>query len=159
MNEFQLNFSSLLSIPHIRRFRIASKGLAVAPSRIIDGTDPWASTLVDLARQGRDMGKQVCWHTHFNHPKEITWITREAAAYLFKNGVIVRNQSVLLKGVNDTNEVMSELLGELADMNIQPVRKSFLSLPGFEITLYDHFTDSFLSTMYTNVTWFAGSKI
>ncbi|CAI6342350.1 unnamed protein product [Periconia digitata] len=110
----------LLGIPHILRFRFASKGLAVAPGRILDQTDPWASTLIDLSNQGRRIGKQVCLHTHINHPNEITWITRSAANHLFANGVIVRNQSVLLKGVNDDVETMGNLIRSLSEINIQP---------------------------------------
>ncbi|KAJ4297935.1 hypothetical protein N0V90_005834 [Kalmusia sp. IMI 367209] len=118
--DLQMIGQRLLKIPHIRRFRIASKGLAVAPSRVLDETDTWTKTLIDLTRQGRELGKQVCWHTHFNHPSEITWITREAARYLFGQGVIIRNQSVLLKGVNDDFETMRTLIESLADMNVQP---------------------------------------
>ncbi|KAJ8115919.1 hypothetical protein OPT61_g2540 [Boeremia exigua] len=110
----------LLSIPHIQRIRFASKGLAVAPCRITDETDPWTNTLIELSNKGRDMAKQVCLHTHINHVNEITWVTREAANRLFKHGVIVRNQSVLLKGVNDTEEALSSLIHTLASMNIQP---------------------------------------
>jgi lysine 2,3-aminomutase len=66
------------------------------------------------------MGKQVCLHTHINHANEITWITQLAANKLFKHGVIVRNQSVLLKGVNNTFEDMSKLIKNLANINIQP---------------------------------------
>ena len=40
---------------------------------------------------------------------------------LFKEGVIVRNQSVLLKGINDNVQTMCTLITELADANIQPV--------------------------------------
>ena len=79
------------------------------------------------------MAKQVCLHTHINHVNEITWVTREAANHLFKHGVIVRNQSVLLKGVNDTEEDLSNLIGTLASMNIQPVRIFFLQ---FNIPLF-----------------------
>ncbi|KAF2130918.1 kama family protein [Dothidotthia symphoricarpi CBS 119687] len=110
----------LLSIPHIRRVRFASKGLAVAPGRILDRSDPWADTLIDLSNQGRKMAKQVCLHTHFNHANEITWITRKAAHRLYEHGVIVRNQSVLLNGVNNNFDALSELITQLADMNIQP---------------------------------------
>ncbi|KAJ4355932.1 uncharacterized protein N0V89_003957 [Didymosphaeria variabile] len=110
----------LLSIPHVRRFRIASKGLSVNPGRIIDPADAWGKTLIDLSNQGRKMGKQVCWHTHFNHPKEVTWIVKKAADHLFENGVTVRNQSVLQKGINDDFATMSTLLKALADINIQP---------------------------------------
>jgi len=49
-------------------------------------------------------------------------VTREAAQKLFQNGVVVRNQSVLLRGVNDNVQTMSALIRELADSNIQPVR-------------------------------------
>jgi lysine 2,3-aminomutase len=116
----------LLSIPHIRRFRFAAKGLAVDPGRILDQTDPWASTVIALSQQGRTMGKQVCLHTHFNHPNEITWLTTKAANKLFEAGVIVRNQSVLLRGVNDNNQTMGRLIEQLADINIQPVSFAIL---------------------------------
>ncbi|KAF2749002.1 kama family protein [Sporormia fimetaria CBS 119925] len=111
---------TLLKIPHVRRIRFASRGLAVAPSRTVDPNDAWTSTFIELSNQGRELGKHVCLHTHFNHPNEITWVTKAAARHLFKHGVIVRNQAVLLKGVNDSLETMGELIRTLADINIQP---------------------------------------
>jgi lysine 2,3-aminomutase len=111
----------LISIPHIRRFRFASKGLAVCPSRIVDTGDKWAEILIEISNLGRQNGKAVALHTHFNHPNEITWITRRAALYLFQKGVTVRNQSVLLRGVNDDLATMASLIRGLADLNIQPV--------------------------------------
>ena len=110
----------LLSIPNIKRFRFASKGLAVCPMRILDHSDSWTSTLVELSRKGRELGKQVALHTHFNHPNEISWITERAAGALFQQGVIVRNQTVLLRGVNDDVATMSTLIRSLADLNIMP---------------------------------------
>ncbi|KAF3108994.1 hypothetical protein TWF706_001816 [Orbilia oligospora] len=110
----------LLSIPHIRRIRYASKGLAVCPSRILDGEDSWAETLVQVSATARMMGKSVALHTHFNHPNEITWVTKLAAQRLYENGVTVRNQTVLLRGVNDDCETMKGLIHSLAEMNIQP---------------------------------------
>lgn len=98
----------------------------MAPCRIADETDLWTNTLIELSNKGRDMAKQVCLHTHINHVNEITWVTREAANRLFKHGVIVRNQSVLLKGVNDDPIALSDLVQTLASMNIQPVCKIFI---------------------------------
>lgn len=112
---------SLLSIKHIRRVRLATKGLSVAPGRFLDTNDTWSDTLIDLSNQGRKLGKQVCLHTHINHVNEITWVTEEAAKKLFANGVIVRNQCVLLKGVNDTSVALKALITTLANINIQPV--------------------------------------
>lgn len=111
----------LLAIPHIKRFRYATKGLAVCPSRILDANDMWSSALIAISNKGKKMGKAVAVHTHFNHSNEITWITKLAAQKLFENGVTVRNQTVLLRGVNDNVTVMKKLIKNLADMNIQPV--------------------------------------
>ncbi|KAL9113624.1 MAG: hypothetical protein Q9227_002362 [Pyrenula ochraceoflavens] len=110
----------LLGIPHIRRFRFASKGLAVCPIRILDRSDDWSDTLVDLSNKGRKIGKHVAVHTHFNHPNEITWVTAAAAQRLFEEGVVVRNQTVLLNGVNNNVKTMLQLIRALADMNVQP---------------------------------------
>ena len=110
----------LLAMPNIKRIRYATKGLAVCPSRIIDTSDGWTDAMIAVCDQGRSVGKQVAMHTHFNHPNEITWITELAARYLFQRGVIVRNQTVLLRGANDDLRTMSTLIRKLADLNIQP---------------------------------------
>lgn len=123
-----MTLNRLLEIPHMRRIRIASKGLAVAPSRFLDSSDAWTDALIKLSNLGRKMGKQVCLHTHINHVNEINWITRMAAQKLFENGVIVRNQSVLLKGVNNSEEALFNLIKTLADVNIQPVSVTFSTL-------------------------------
>lgn len=110
----------LLSFPNVKRIRFATRGLAACPSRMLDPEDGWTQTFAELSDLGRSMGKQVAMHTHFNHPNEITWVTELAANRLFERGVIVRNQTVLLKGVNDNVETMSALIRNLADINIQP---------------------------------------
>ena len=111
----------LLSISHIKRLPFASKGLAVCPSRMLDPQDRWTDALIHITDLGRKLFKNDALHTHFNHPNEITWITREAAQRLYSSCVVVRNQNVLLKGVNNDLGTMKQLIRELADMNIQPV--------------------------------------
>ena len=44
----------LLDIPHIKRVRFASKGLAVAPGRILDDSDPWTDSLIAVSNKGRE---------------------------------------------------------------------------------------------------------
>ncbi|MCJ1282471.1 hypothetical protein MMC26_001794 [Xylographa opegraphella] len=110
----------LLAIPHVTRVRFASKGLAVCPSRIIDPHDSWAEALIELSDTGRAVGKSVSLQTHFNHPREITWVTEAAARRFFRSGVSVRNQTVLLNGVNSDFDTMSTLIHKLAVLNIQP---------------------------------------
>ncbi len=66
------------------------------------------------------MGKDVVLHTHFNSPNEITWITEKAIQVLFERGVVVRNQSVLIRGVNDDEETMALLVKRLSYINVHP---------------------------------------
>jgi len=110
---------TLLAIPHVRRIRFATKGLAVLPMKIINDKD-WTDAICDVVDKGRDMGKEVVIHTHFNHTNEITAITKQALDILFKRGVTTRNQSVLIKGVNDSVEEMTNLVRQLSFLNIQP---------------------------------------
>lgn len=110
---------ALLDISHIRRIRIASKGPAVMPQKILTDHD-WFNALVGLSERGRRMHKQVVLHTHFNHPNEITDITRQAMDRLFESGVTVRNQSVLQAGVNDDTDTMTLLIKRLGYLNVQP---------------------------------------
>jgi lysine 2,3-aminomutase len=109
----------LLDIPNVRRMRFATKGPAVMPQKILTD-EGWFRALVDVVHRGRKMAKEVVLHTHFNHPNEITDITKRAMDRLHAEGVIVRNQSVLQRGVNDTVESMQLLVKRLAHVNVQP---------------------------------------
>ncbi len=110
----------LIAMPNIRRFRFASKGLAVAPSRFLDAQDTWFAALVSVADAARKAGKAMALHTHFNHPRELSWVSEQAARRLWDAGVLVRNQTVLLRGVNDDAATMGVLIRRLADNNIVP---------------------------------------
>lgn len=111
----------LIAIPHIKRFRFASKGLCISPGRILDPNDGWVDALIEVTEKARQANKAVALHTHFNHPDEISWVTKAAAKKLFDEKVTVRCQTVLIRGVNDDVETMSRLIRSLADMHIQPV--------------------------------------
>jgi len=110
---------ALLAIPHVRRLRFATKGPAVMPMKIL--TDrAWTDALVGVVDAGRKLGKEVVVHTHFNSPNEITAITQRAMNVLFERGVTVRNQSVLIRGVNDDAATMQLLVKRLSYINVHP---------------------------------------
>jgi lysine 2,3-aminomutase len=109
---------TLLAIPHVRRMRYATKGIAILPMKILTD-DAWVGALLDVHRDGRQLGKQVVVHTHFSSPREITAWSRDAMQRLFDAGVIVRNQAVLQEGVNNDVDVMVLLTRQLAYINIQ----------------------------------------
>lgn len=110
---------SLLKIPHIRRIRYATKGIAIFPMKITSD-EAWFQALKDVHAFGRSFGKQVVIHTHFSSPKEITKWSVQAMDKLFQEGFIVRNQAVLQTGVNDSVDDMVLLIRQLSYMNIQP---------------------------------------
>lgn len=110
---------TLLDIPHIRRFRFATKGLAVVPMRVKPG-DPWTEAITEVVERGRKMGKEVVLHTHFNHPNEATGFSQDAARTLSERGIFVRNQSVLQRGVNDSIETQIGLTRKLSYINVHP---------------------------------------
>ncbi|GAC1627884.1 MAG: lysine 2,3-aminomutase [Vulcanimicrobiaceae bacterium] len=110
---------ALLAIPHVRRMRFATKGPAVMPMKIL--TDhAWTDAVVGVVDAGRKLGKEVVIHTHFNSPNEITAITQRAMRVLFERGVTVRNQSVLIRGVNDDPTTMALLVKRLSYVNVHP---------------------------------------
>ncbi len=118
-NQVETLGNALLDIPHVRRMRFASKGPAVMPQKLLTD-DEWFRAFVGVVERGRRRGKDVALHTHFNHPSEITEITRDAMNRLFSEGVVIRNQSVLQRFVNDTPEVMTLLVKRCSYVNVHP---------------------------------------
>jgi lysine 2,3-aminomutase len=109
----------LLAIPHIRRLRFASKGLAVLPQKILTD-EPWTNALTRVVEVGRRMGKHVALHVHFNHPREITPVAEQAMLLLFQRGIVIRNQAVLLRNVNDDIATLKLLVRRLSGANVHP---------------------------------------
>ncbi len=110
---------ALLDIPHIRRFRFATKGLAIQPMKILTDTD-WVDAVTEVTDRGRKMHKEVVIHTHFNTANEVTGISQDAMNLLFERGITVRNQSVFQRGVNDDPDQMTELVRRLGYINVHP---------------------------------------
>lgn len=59
-------------------------------------------------------------NTHFNHPDEITPEAALACARLADAGIPLGCQTVLLKGVNDTPQVMAALMRKLVKIRVRP---------------------------------------
>ncbi|MBE3043936.1 hypothetical protein IMZ48_15455 [Candidatus Bathyarchaeota archaeon] len=80
--------------------------------------------MIMISNKAKKAGKAMALHTHFNHPNEISWITKLACQKLSEAGVMVRNQTVLLRGINDDVDTMSRLIRDLADMSVFPVSET-----------------------------------
>ena len=101
--------SSFNAIPHVEVLRIGSRVPVVMPMRITKG-------LCRILKRCRPL-----WlNTQFNHPNEITHEAARACEMLLVAGIPVSNQSVLLKGVNDSADVMRNLLYGLQQISVRP---------------------------------------
>ncbi|ACV22254.1 L-lysine 2,3-aminomutase [Slackia heliotrinireducens] len=105
---------ALAPIPHLKTIRLGTRIPVVLPQRITD--DPG---LIDLL-SGFNHIVQLHVVTQFNHPNEITPESRDAIRILLELGIPVRNQTVLLKGVNDTPETLARLMDDLVGIGIVP---------------------------------------
>jgi EF-P beta-lysylation protein EpmB len=102
--------SQLNRIRHVRVLRIHSRVLSVLPERV-------SGALIETLRQFRG---RVVFVTHINHPNEISTHNQSAFRLLTGQGYKIFNQSVLLKGVNDSAEVLAELSDKLFASDIIP---------------------------------------
>ncbi len=110
---------TLLDIPHVRRFRFATKGPAIMPQKVLTD-DVWLDAITEIVERGRATHREVAIHTHFNTVNEITEHSKLAGDRLMERGIVTRNQTVLQAGVNDTNEKMISLVKGLGHINIHP---------------------------------------
>jgi lysine 2,3-aminomutase len=106
--------SALLDVEHVRDIRLASKGLMGLPQHFLQ--DEVLAGLERLARKAVDRGVDLALHTHVNHANQLTPLVADAARKLLEMGFRdVRNQGVLLRGVNTTPKDLLELCFTLLD--------------------------------------------
>jgi lysine 2,3-aminomutase len=110
----------LLEIENIRDIRLATKALAGLPQHwlqpeVVDG-------MGRVARTARERGVSLAIHTHVNHANSVTPLVAEATRAMFDAGVRdVRNQGVLLNGVNaDTHSLLDLCFALLDGAQIMP---------------------------------------
>jgi len=101
--------AKLHEIPHVEIIRYGTSIPVVMPQRVTD-------ELLDMMKR-----YQPVWlNTHFNHPKEFTAESQQALARLADAGIVLGNQSVLLKGINDCPYIMKELVQRLVQNRVRP---------------------------------------
>ncbi|MEE9230982.1 MAG: lysine 2,3-aminomutase [Acidobacteriota bacterium] len=112
--------SSLMDIPHIKDIRLATKGLMGIPQHFLQ--DEVLKGFERLARKAIERGVDLALHTHINHANQVTPLVAKAARKLLDMGFRdVRNQGVLLRGVNTTSKDLLDLCFTLLDHgNIMP---------------------------------------
>jgi lysine 2,3-aminomutase len=106
--------AALLELPSIRDIRLASKALIGLPQHWMQ--DEVRAGVERLARSARTRGVGLAVHTHTNAAASVTPLVARAAGMLLDAGVRdVRNQGVLLRGVNDSVTDLLDLCFALLD--------------------------------------------
>ena len=106
--------SSLMDIPNIRDIRLATKGLMGIPQHFLQ--DDILKGLERLAKKAGERGIDIAVHTHVNHAESLTPLVAKAVGKLLDMGFRdVRNQGVLMRGVNNSAETLLELCFTLLD--------------------------------------------
>ncbi len=104
----------LLEIDNIRDIRLASKALMGLPQHWLSG--PVREGMGRLAGSARARGVSLAIHTHVNAAQQVTPLVAEATQAMLEAGVRdVRNQGVLLRGVNADGDALLDLCFSLLD--------------------------------------------
>ncbi len=106
--------SRLCEIDHLDMIRFGTRVPVSFPQRVTSDPD-----LIALLKKYNEK-KQLFVITHFNHPNEITPESTAAVHAILSAGIPIRNQTVLLHGVNDDSEVLGTLLRRLIRIGVIP---------------------------------------
>lgn len=100
----------LKSLPHIRRLRLHTRLPVVLPERVDEALLDWMARLP----------WPVTVVIHANHANELDDSVASAISGLRRTGATVLNQSVLLRGVNDSSEALVALSEKLFEAGALP---------------------------------------
>jgi len=101
-------------IKHIRFIRIGTRVPVTFPARLSD------SKLLAILKKYSKSDKRLHIVTHFNHPREITLQSIGAVNNLLDAGVLVSDQTVLLRGINDNPDTLATLMNGLVSIGVMP---------------------------------------
>lgn len=109
-DELDWLLTEIEQIPHIKTLRIHTRLPVVIPNRITE----------QLCERLRASRLNVVMVTHINHSNEIDEQLAQKIQLLRQAGVVVLNQSVLLKGVNNCAETLKALSDKLFACGVLP---------------------------------------
>ena len=128
--------TQLLEIDNIRDIRLATKALMGLPQHwlqpdVVEG-------VARVSAKARSRGVSLAIHTHVNSAQSVTPLVADAAKAMLEAGVRdVRNQGVLMRGVNDTTEQLLDLcfarVRDAAHRLRRALRRQALGAPGRQL--------------------------
>ncbi|MEJ6949768.1 KamA family radical SAM protein [Natronospora cellulosivora (SeqCode)] len=117
-NRLEKILKGLREIEHVEIIRFGTKIPVFNPYRIIEDKE-----LQDMFRKYSTKEKRLYLITDINHPKELSKEAVESLRILIDSGVILANQTPLIRKLNDKPKVLAELFKEL----------SFIGIPSYYV--------------------------
>jgi lysine 2,3-aminomutase len=104
----------VIEVDNIRDIRLATKALMGLPQHWLQ--DEVRAGMERLSTKARERGTSIAIHTHVNHANSITPMVAKATRAMLDTGIRdVRNQGVLMGGVNDDAHTLLDLCFALLD--------------------------------------------
>jgi EF-P beta-lysylation protein EpmB len=100
----------LAEIPHLRRLRVHTRLPIMIPERVNEALLDWLC--------GSRLTPVVV--VHANHANELDDAVGRSLAQLAQTGVLLLNQTVLLRGINDSVQALAELSQRLIELRVTP---------------------------------------
>ena len=105
---------ALIEIENIKDIRLATKGLMGLPQHFLQ--DEVLAGMERIAKKAIEYDVDVAIHTHINHANSVTPLVAKVTKKMLEMGFRdVRNQGVLLRGVNDSPQALLDLSFTLLD--------------------------------------------
>ncbi len=104
---------------HVRNIRFGTKALSYWPYRFTIDSD--ASDLLRFLTELSEAGKHVAVMAHYNHPRELqSDIAQSAIRAIRSTGAVIRSQSPVMRGINDSADIWSDLWQKQIGLGIIP---------------------------------------
>lgn len=100
---------SVKAISHVEFVRIGTRIPVTLPQRV-------TPELIAMFKKYSPLWMSI----HFNHSKEVTPRVKQACNMIADAGIPMGSQTVLLKGINDSPQVMKKLFHELLKIRVRP---------------------------------------
>lgn len=120
-NEILFNYLNTILHPdldHVRSIRIGTKALAFHPARFLDEE---GDQFLKGIRRLQNAGKNITVMAHVSHWKELeTEQAEKAVRRLRHNGIVVRTQAPLIRGINDSADTWRKMWRKSVQLGMVP---------------------------------------
>lgn len=108
-------------LSNLKTIRFGTKSLTFWPFTFLPDFNEEAEDMLNIFRKIVDKGYHLAFMAHFNHPNELNnGAVQEAINNIQSTGAIIRTQAPLLRTINDSPKIWSELWKKQVSLGLIP---------------------------------------